>query len=270
MVGKKQNSNNEDWLRLYDSCIKTTSKAKMDWMTEQAINDLKEVIHRHGLQKIGFLWSGGKDSIVMYDVLRRSGVPLHSGLCVLHQSEYPSYEEWLLKKAPPKTLYKRSTAFSLEYLNKHTEYLFPVDPRCIGAYTSDWWKEQREYYAETGVDVMVAGRRTIDGNFCPRNKDGHYLVETKSGMRTYNIIANWTHEELLAYIRHNGLMLPQIYFWPNGFRFGTHQWTERRRLNGSYYETFDEIMMLEPSIVVKASEKLSIARRYFEDRHYGN
>lgn len=268
MVGRKQTSKNEDWLRLYDKCAGMYSKDETDSWAEQAIMELHRLLDTHGLDKtrVGFCWSGGKDSEVMYDVLKRSGLPLVDGLCVLHQNEYPSFEAWLMANAPAGTIYKRSTAFSLEYLNKHTEYLFPVESKTIGAYTADWRKELKQYFDEQNLSVVVKGHRKIDGNFCATDKMGFHYTKRSDGLAEYSPIADWSHGQVLAYIHHHDLKLPHIYFWPNGFRFGTHQWTERRRLNGSYKDTFDEIMQIEPEALYGAADRLDLAKQYLEGK----
>jgi hypothetical protein len=118
---------------------------------------------------------------------------------------------------------------------------------------------------EHGFDTLVAGRRTQDGNFCGKENPVGCRVSEMSHPHIIspNLIANWTHSQLLAYIQYFRIELPAIYYFPNGFRFGTHPWTERRRLNMSYFDTFDEIMRLDSNILPKAASRLGIVREYF-------
>lgn len=268
MVGKKQSSNNEDWLRLYDQCMNLYSKDELDELADKTVDRFKKMLvaHRIDINRIGFCWSGGKDSLVMYDVLKRAGIPMRGGVVILHQNEYPSFERWLRLHAPQEATFRRSQDLTLEFINEHPDYLFPVDAKPQQAYTGDWLKELKRWFDEQELQVVVNGHRIIDGNICHKDEYGFHYMTRKDGLVKYSIIADWSHEQVLAYIRHHDLELPHPYFWPNGFRFGTHQWTERRRLNGSYYDTLDELMQLEPSVVYNAADKLDIVRKYLEER----
>ena len=119
---------------------------------------------------------------------------------------------------------------------------------------------------ENGKFKIMTGKRGSDGNNCgSKNEFGCKTTEIKHPhIISLNPIADWSHEQLIAYLRYFKIELPKIYSYPNGFRFGTHPWTERRRLNGRYVDTFDEIMSLEPSVIVSARDKLNIVDKYLK------
>lgn len=65
------------------------------------------------------------------------------------------------------------------------------------------------------------------------------------------------------------MSLPPTYFYENGFQAGTQVWTEKRRINGHYFETFDLLMSIDPRIVESVRGKLKIADEYFEYKKNG-
>lgn len=268
-ITNKQRSSNDDWEALYNDSI-NIPKANIEFLAKKTIMDMHSVIKKYGFERIAYCWSGGKDSLVMYDLIRRGKVPMTcGGVCVIHDNEFPSFEAFLKRSAPVDVEFRYTHDISFDLIEKDIEYLFPNKKKYKYAYTADWRKQQFKFYRDNNLDVLFTGRRTQDGNICRKNKHGDYIATNKLGVVKYDPLAEWKHEDIMAYIRHHNIILPEIYFYPNGFRFGTHPWTERRRLNGSFYDTFDEIMLLEPTVLLNARGKLSIVDEYFNYRQFG-
>lgn len=265
-VGRKQNSNNKSWLELWNNCTEKVSKKHIIEIESETIQKAKKIASQY--KKIAYGYSGGKDSTVLASLLSKTGIKDLKPFCVLHQCEYPKFQEWLFSNCPKGTTFLKLEKLGLEELNRKPEYLFPTGKKEKAYYIGQWREAQTTYVKENNIDLVFAGRRIIDGNMCgKKNPDGIYVSKNKV-ITSCNLIADWSHEEILAYIKYNGLKLPPIYDFPNGWVYGTHAWTKRDRVNNSIYETFDEIMNIDKSIVIEASKTLDIAKEYLKERNY--
>ena len=266
-LGRKQNSKNEDWIEAWENCDRIIDKQRIQEITNQAVTRIKIVAALNGFKRFGYAWSGGKDSIVLYDVIRKSEVDIVGGVLALYEHEFPEFIEWIYENKPSDLFIFQTKAFTDEFLNEHPEYLFPMETKYKDAYLPPRWKVQNNFIKDKRIDCMILGRRLADGNNCGKREDG-FLSKSKQGCKL-NPIADWTHEEVLAYIKHNNLPLPPTYFYENGFKAGTQAWTEKRRINGHFFETFDLLMSIDPRIVESVRGKLRIADEYFEYKKNG-
>ena len=266
-LGRKQSSKNDDWVRAWECCTDIISKEHINLITNQAIQRIHAVIALNGFKRIAYAWSGGKDSIVLYDVLQKSGIDRVGGILALYEHEFPEFLDWIKGNAPADIQIGKTYAFTDDFLNKHPEYLFPMETKYKDAYLPPRWKVQNNFIKENRVDCMILGRRLADGNNCGK-KDTGYVTVSKTGCK-FNPIAEWTHEEILAYIRHNNLPLPPTYFYENGFKAGTQVWTEKRRINGHFFETFDLLMSIDPRIIEQSKGRLEIVDKYLDYKKNG-
>ena len=74
MLGKKHITKHEDWLRAWDSCTDIYSKDYIDSLTEKTIQRLYNTIDKFDIDtsRMGYGWSGGKDSVVLGDILSKT------------------------------------------------------------------------------------------------------------------------------------------------------------------------------------------------------
>ena len=264
---KKQSSNNRDWVNAWHNCTKTISRSHIETLTENTVNMIRSVIAEHGFKRVAYSWSGGKDSIVLYDVLKKSGIEMIGGVLALYEHEFPEFYDWLCENKPPEVQVIKTNAFTDDFLNKNPEYLFPMETKYKDAYLPPRWKVQNDFIKNYGVDCMILGRRLADGNNCGK-RDNNFVTTSKKGCK-FNPLADWTHEDILAYIQYNELELPPIYFYENGFKAGTQVWTEKRRINGHFFETFDLLMEIDERIIQQSIGKLKIVDEYIEYKKNG-
>ena len=265
----KQKSENREWIKLFNDCEHRVSTKRLYELERKAIHDIRAANMEYP-NRCAYGYSGGKDSVVLNELVKRSGVQMHC-FCTIHH-EYPSMEEFIRKTAPTNTKFIYPNDFSMEYLNRHPEYLFPepTEKKIRSEYTMHWRVHAQRFLKSNGIKAMVTGRRIEDGNFCGRVEDGIY-VSSNSFVKSYNVIADWTHEELLAYIKINKLPMAPIYAYPNGFVYGTHMWFERDRVDHSICKTFDEVFNIDPSIIIRAaSEGLIEAQKYIKQKGFYN
>ena len=272
----KQKSENREWIKLFNNCQLCVTRATLLKLEAKAVQDIRRAASENP-NGCAYGYSGGKDSVVLKELIKRAGVEMPC-FCTI-QSEYPEMERFIRETAPANTEYIYPTDFSMEFLNTHPEYLFPerTAKRIRSEYTMHWRVHAQRYLKSRGIGAMITGRRLEDGNFCGKVENGIY-TSRNNFVKSYNIIADWTHEQLLAYIKINRLPLAPIYQYPNGFVFGTHMWFERDRIEHSIEKTFDEVWAIDKTIVINAARAgLIEAQKYikargicYEDRKISN
>lgn len=263
---KKQSSNDAQWQALWDNAIEKNPASKIEEMAQAA---METICNNYGSDTI-IGYSGGKDSLVLRHLCEKC-LDKPSFIVCLHQNEFPSFETWLKDTAPKISVFVQDFSLGIDFLNKHISYLFPHDKKEKDAFVIAWQKPTYGWMQAHGKVRLLTGKRMDDGNFCGRlNALNCKQTERMSPhIISLNPLADWTHDELLAYIQYNHIELPDIYYYPNGFRFGTHPWTERRRLDMKYFNTFDEIMELDKSILPSVRNRLDIVDEYFHYLRYG-
>lgn len=262
MLGRKQGiASNDEWLSAYETCCSAVSRERCDELAEATADRIASVLR--GYRKPASGWCAGKDSIVLEHLLARFGFG-HDPFMWRGVNDYPAMEAWIEANRPDGLRESVIGKFDLEFLEEHPDYLF-----CQGNTRQKWmaekWKRQRADMEGDGYDVLILGRRKKDGNQCGRAEDAY--VARKGACDSFSPLADWTHEELLAYIRYNGLELPPFYSWPNGFLYGSvamGEWTERPAMGRPESAVWDEIMQIDPSIPEAAASRLTSARRYLD------
>lgn len=204
-------------------------------------------------KKAAYTWSGGKDSLVISDLCQSVGIT--SCQCLIKYTEFPAWVDWLIKNAPPNCTFLK-VGFDLDYLAEHEELLF-----ARGKIGQRWLRDIqqkcfREYLKQENLDVLILGRRTIDGNICGSNG----IRIQRDGSILYSPIYDWSHELLLAYLHYKELEIPFIYKWYRGFYNGTCGWAQRTA--GSVNQAWQEVYDIDPSVVIQAAEKLPSARKF--------
>lgn len=258
MLGRKQCvRSNEEWLAAYDGAIDSVSPERTAMLTEQAI---ARITAMNGLRCCNG-WIAGKDSIVVQDLVSKSGIRC-TPIIWRGVNEYPAMTEWIERNRPEGLVESVIERFTLDYIERNPGFLF-----CQGGndYRQRWMAEKwrRQRLDLRGFDVLITGRRILDGNQCGSAVDGFVRGKALSP------IADWTHEDLLAYIRRNGIELPPFYSWPRGFLLGSvamGEWTERPAMGLTAREVWDELHEIDASIVEGAAGALSSARDYLEGR----
>lgn len=264
----KQRSKNSDWIKLYKESLKIVKPERIRELTDVAVERIRAIVKENPSCAYGF--SGGKDSMVLAKLVELSGVEILS-FCTLFRHDYPAMNEFNRDTAPKRTVFIVSEDYSIDFLNVHPEYLFPepYDKKIRAEYTKAWRMTATKYLKEIGIKHLITGRRIEDGNHCGKPMEelrGTYCSHNKD-FTSYNVIAEWSHEELLAFIRFYQLPMAPIYNYKDGFVYGTHAWIERDRVDHSIEKTFDELWEIDRSIIYKAaSDGLIRAQKYLKER----
>lgn len=250
-LGRKQRIKNKDWAEIFEKIENLVSRAELDKRIQKTVEEIKKKTEG---KKAAFAWSGGKDSLVLGKVSQMAGIrPCVLVICDL---EYQTFIEWVEVHKPPE-LEIINTGQDIRWLAAHPNMLFPRDSKTA----AKWFnvvqhKGQAKYYKEHELDIMLLGRRKVDGNYV--GKRGN-IYTNKTGMTIYNPLSDWSHEEILAFIHYYRMQLPPIYDWKNGYLCGTHPWAARQWTD-SLENGWKEIFEIERSIVEKAAEYFKEAK----------
>ena len=255
MLGKKQSIRNSDWLKALSSIETSVPRSRIEALTAQAVADIK---HTCAGKRAAYAWSGGKDSIALGHICELAGIK--DCVLVICELEYKAFTDWVKANAPER-LEIVNTGQNLEWLSKNLQMLFPQD----GATAAKWFhivqhRGQAIYYKRHKLDVICLGRRKADGNYVGR---GSNIYTNAEGVTRYSPIADWTHEEVLAYIHYNNLPIPPIYGWKNGYLCGTHEWAARQ-WTGSIENGWREVYEIDKSIVIDAARLIPSAAEFLK------
>lgn len=209
-------------------------------------------------------WSGGKDSIAVEAVSAWAGFT-RSFIAVTHL-EYTDFMEWVLDRQKEgqhdevggggiDLHLEWMDKFNWDWMSRHQQMMFPRNGREAGKwFVAVQHAGQRSYAKRHGVDLMLTGRRTSDGNYCgnPSPLGGHEYRDPK-GFQRYSPISDWSHEDVLACLAVTGHDLPPVYRYPRGFTVATGPWAKRKV--GSDHQGWSEVFASEPSIVEEAARR---------------
>lgn len=244
MLGRKQSMKLEDeqkWWYVIENIEKYVSRAEVEIATAEVLDRIKTITAG---KKSAYAWSGGKDSLVIADLCKRAGIT--KSYCLVTGLEYPQWLKFLLENKPPDCEIIE-VGYDLDFISAHSELLF------VQGKPQQFWnrnirhKYAKKYIEENNLDILIFGRRKIDGNVCG-----------KSGLnkKSYSPLYDWSHELLFAYMHYNKIEIPFIYKWNRGFYFGTHLWVERYN--------FKEVYEIDSSIVEAAADKIPAAKKFLE------
>lgn len=256
VLGRKQSLKPEDeakWWDVINHIEDYVSLAEVKEATEIAC---ERILKMTLTKKAAYCWSGGKDSLVISELCQNVGITACQ--CFYTDLEFPEWKKFLFDNAPAgcEMIY---VDFDLDFLAKHPEMIF-ANGRIFQIWNRKIRQENfRKYLQEKNLDVVIIGHRTIDGNMCGKN--GVRVQKSKGVL--YAPIYDWSHELVFAFLHYNKIELPFIYKTSRGFRYGTHNWAERS--TPTIKEGYSEIYAIDPSVVIKAAEKLLSARKFLEE-----
>lgn len=226
MLGRKQSvRNNEDWKNALDHIEETVSKKELDSLVKKTVKDIKEKCKG---KKAAYAWSAGKDSLVLGEICEKAGID--QSVLVRCNLEYPAFVAWI-EQNKPSGLEIINTGQDMEWLKKHPDMLFPDKSNKA----AQWFhivqhRGQARYYKEHQLEILLLGRRKADGNYV--GKDNIYT--NSAGITRYSPLAEWRHEDILAYIHYYDVKLPPM---DNKLSapLSTLQWVNRDSLKPNDY-----------------------------------
>ena len=165
---------------------------------------------------LGLAWSGGKDSLILYEVLK--GLKLADYHFVTFKNKalyFPDTRRWYLSNQP-KGVVDLEMPMTPEQIRKE---MFPRNARAVKKWLEPKWKALKARQKERPLDWTLMGRRIDDGNKIVAER-----FESKKGMKTWNPLKDWTNEDVAAYIVWKRINLPPDYYFKDGFKYGVCAW----------------------------------------------
>lgn len=256
MLGKKQRVTNEAWIEVLEKIEQLVTKEELDEKVRQTVEEIKAKAEG---KNAAFAWSAGKDSLVLEQICYMAGI--NSCVLVISNLEYKAFLEWV-EAHKPAELEIINTGQDLEWLAKHQQMLFPQNSQIA----SQWFhivqhRGQAKYYKAKDLDVLLLGRRRADGNYVGK---GSNIYTDGKGVTRYSPLADWSHEDILAFIHYYEVPVPPIYEWKNGYLCGTHPWAARQ-WTGSVENGWKEVYEIEPDIVQNAAEVIPSAKEFLNN-----
>ena len=256
MLGKKQRVTNEAWIEVLEKIEQLVTKEELDEKVRQTVEEIKTKTQG---KNAAFAWSAGKDSLVLEQICYMAGI--NSCVLVISNLEYKAFLEWV-EAHKPAELEIINTGQDLEWLAKHQQMLFPQNSQIA----SQWFhivqhRGQAKYYKAKDLDVLLLGRRRADGNYVGK---GSNIYTDGKGVTRYSPLADWSHEDILAFIHYYEVPVPPIYEWKNGYLCGTHPWAARQ-WTGSVENGWKEVYEIEPDIVQNAVEVIPSAKEFLNN-----
>lgn len=253
-IGLKKNYEHDDtpfrlaWLNIRNIVPQEWSEYRI----RQAADRAKAVADSRGNPL--FAWSGGKDSIALDVVMERAGV--ERGLMGWCDLELPVFARWVAEHKPEGVELITNPRLTEEFLIDNPHFVFPPLHADVHRMVHLHFRTPvLSAYQERGGGVLFRGHRLQDMN---RNNLSGY------GVRYFNPIFDWAHEEVMAAIRYGGRSLPPCYSWPRGWYDGPACWNERTVPDSEtgWRETYD----IEPSIVLRMAPHFPGAQRELNRR----
>jgi hypothetical protein len=219
-------------------------------LLDQTVSAVQHTLHTLHVTSVAYAWSGGKDSQVLSAVMQAAGI--EQGVLGLTQElEYPAVEAWYLQHQPAGIETIR-TPHTWEWLLTHQHMLFPRETTLLSRwYAQVWQRAQDSYCQRHGIELLIYGRRKLDGNYLGRDGSGLYLSR---GVWRYAPLKDWTHEDVLAYLFYYQPPLPPFYTWHNGFVEGTHPWPMRSETHDDA-DAWAQVFSIDPAIVHEAARR---------------
>jgi 3'-phosphoadenosine 5'-phosphosulfate sulfotransferase (PAPS reductase)/FAD synthetase len=225
----KQRADHADWLPILADAYTHPDHARADRLIDTAVARIHAFQRTTRAGKIGYGWSGGKDSQALRIVCEEAYV----AECYLAISnlEWPAFLAWATDHMPDRLTVILRDRVNLDWLRANPAMLFP------DAYGASRWFQmiqgtgRRTYARQHRMDAVLLGRRTADGNqVVPRRGargTGPWWY-TDHGFLVASPLHDWTHEDVLCVLGSRDAPLPPNYTWPRGFRVGTGSWPARQ------------------------------------------
>lgn len=260
MLKSKIKNTNQEWVNAYNNATSLIPISRINELEKKAI--LNIIKTSHNFTNICNGWCGGKDSLVLQKLIDKSMIqstPIHWE----YSEEFPCVRDWYKSNRPKNCIVEVLRFFDLNFLENNNDYLF-----CKGNTRKEWISKkliiQDKDIKKYQFDLFITGRRKLDGNQCGK-KENNYLTK-KQNYSVFNPIAEWTNEELLAYLRYNNIELPPSYWFKTGFISGTGAWTDYDCLGRSDFEVLDELYQIDKRII-KEAYPLSITKQRMMSRN---
>jgi len=242
---KKQTISHEDFLAIKQAATGLVPAAAYRLLLD---GTLREIASMTRGRRVGYAWSGGKDSQALEVVMQLAGV---EDCCFgMTNLEYVAFLTWVTNHMPA-GLQVYNNGWDLDWLRNHEAWIFPQ----TAAAASRWFngvqrKAQAQFSAANGIELLIHGGRACDGNYVG---DGAGVFMGAEGVLRYAPLRHWSHADVFACLHYAGVEEePPFYRWPRGYRCGTHPWPARQWCR-TRDDGYAEVYAIEPALIREAA-----------------
>lgn len=256
--GRKQTARNEDFIRLWENIDKIVSLDQIECLVSEAVMEIRATVRD---AKVGYAWSGGKDSIALQVICELAGIHL-SVIGLSKEIEYPHYLNWInINKPSGCVVWDANIGY--DWLIRHPYMIFPTNSNDLAKwYSLIQHRAQFDFYNESGLDFILLGRRNQDGNYT--GGCGQKMYTDKNEVTRYSPIAQWKHEHVLGVCHYfKKRNIPPIYSDPEGWINGTGVWPVQTSIHGRNH-SWELLYQISPETVLKASNYLPEAQQFLQ------
>ena len=125
VIGKKQVSRNEDFVKAWNEIESLVSREEAQAIIDKAVTEIKSITSG---KRAGYAWSGGKDSLALQYVCEKAGIT-DCVLGIASKLEYTQFLDWVKANSPKGLCVWDNTKLDLQWLAKHQDMLFPTDSK---------------------------------------------------------------------------------------------------------------------------------------------
>mgnify|MGYP003679039813 CR=1 FL=1 len=201
-------------------------------------------------------YSGGKDCIVMTDLVRKQGIK--DAVCEMSFT-FKMAQEDIKKSSKHFDLNLSYTnGMSWDFLRRNQEYCAPVIKLQSKVYTMRQQKSVKGFAKKNKYTGIVYGRRTEE------NTVRKPLYQLANGQWQCHPLRDWTLEDVWAYIYKFNLPYPRLYHTEIGNKEG---FTPYLLIPQNFDNVWKAIFEVEPDVVYKFAEFHTPAQKYLENRN---
>ena len=246
----------EEWIYVWDNYEKLVDKPALMKKAKKTVDKIVDVCKG---KKVAYAWSGGKDSVVLALLCEQAGI--HDGMGAYSDLFFKSTIKHLFL-TKPNGVELIHTGHNMDWLFQNQKYLFMDN--MFAWYKMTHLKAQEEYYNRNKLDFLIKGKRTQDDNVVKSD----LIYTSKRGYSEFNPINDWTHEEVIAYMRYNGKTLSPFYFTKHGFHYGDCDWASMNVTEeiGDINGMWEYIESIDRSVVLEAAKGIDSAREYLRQK----
>ena len=258
----KTHARSSEWAYAFEHIEDFISRQEVVERFQQTVELTAKVTRGH---KCGFGWSGGKESVVLEDIMQRLGIKT---CCIGFNSclSYPSFVRYVSTHMPQgcevfdfaerinwKTMQEKGMEAFSDDLREYSHWINISDRT---AYP--------EFCKRNGIDMFIMGKRKGDNNIC--GKAPWYITTAKNRPYvTFSPMAEWTTEEVLGYIRYfkggYRALAPQ-YTYRNGWHNGSDSPIYLDLEGRTRHQMWADVWMNSHELVERAAEYIDSAREY--------
>lgn len=259
-LGRKQNETNDHFLKVWNSIGEYVSLEEATRAVDDAAADVLRTTHG---KRVGYAWSGGKDSIALQVVMERAGIR-KCYMASVSALSFKHYLPWCKEHGPASLEILDYDEVNVGWLARHQQYIFNQRDHSI------WSKfcqvrGHDKFSLDNRLDMMILGRRYQDGNYI--GPKGSNIIAKTNGVTLYSPIADWPHEMVLAVIHYfKGRELPELYTYPEAFVEGTPIWPDYYKSGEDIITSYGRIYNIDHTLIERAAMYIPTAAQFLNSK----